>query len=183
MRTGHLPVTARGIGSIGFAGLLVLLSPGAFAQVLWQEYAAGMSAAQVEAIAKSAVAVDDPRAVLPSGARTKLKIPSMEIAGLNFEVNFMFMGDKLSDVQLFHRADQDSSVGRASYTQLLSALRAKYGQELVRDGSDSPIFGWNGSNTWSSGGTTIRLLGYIRPSSTTVIIGYSVRLAKDAEKL
>jgi hypothetical protein len=182
VRTGLLSA-ARGISGPLCAALLILFSPGAFAQVLWQEYAAGMSAAQVQALAKDAVAVDDPKAVLPSGAQTKLKIPSMEVAGLAFEVNFMFMGDKLSDVQLFHRADQNSSAGRASYSQLLSALRAKYGHELIRDGSESPIFGWNGSNTWSAGGTTIRLLGFIGPSSTTVVIGYSARLAKDAEKL
>lgn len=157
-------------------------SVSAFAQVLWQQYTVGMSYDAVRKAAPAAELVDNPKAVLKSGAVERLAVPGLEIVGRPFVARFYFLEGKLTDIHVGYRATEPSSEGARVYGNLAEVLRSKYGPELSRDispGRDT----WIGTTTWSAGQTTIALFGAFIGGNSTINVAYGSRLAKEAGKL
>lgn len=174
---------ATNLRQIAAALAFAAFSPLASAQALWQAYTTGMTVDEVRRVAPEAELLpDDPRRVLPTnGAMQKLRLPGIGIVGKQFEADFYFVDDKLTDVHLVHRSKENIAAGRSVFNDLMTALRSKYGSELDRKSSTN--IGWMGDATWASGGTTINLIGILYESGAFVQVGYSGRIAKDASKL
>lgn len=156
------------------AGVFILADPAAHAQNLWLTYALGMSVDDVRHAAPDATAVDDAKLVLPDGARTKLRIANIEIAGRPFSVDFMFTDDKLSHVQLKYIGDDSADAIRSTQTDLVTALRSKYGIEVSRATNNA---------TWISGQTNVTLTTYVFGRSGILQVDYSAGVSKAANKL
>lgn len=178
MERKNVKMLRRLAAAIAIAAFTQLAS----AQVLWQNFTAGMTLDEVRRASPNAELLpDDPGRKLQGGGMQKLRLPGIEIVGKQFEADFYFANDRLTNVHLVHRSGENVSTGRAIFNDLVTALRSKYGNELQRSGNAN--LGWSGDATWAAGGTTINLLAYLYDKSNFIQIGYSARLATEAGKL
>jgi len=133
---------------------LVVVSSTVSAQALWRDVPAGSTPAEVsQRIAEARPATP---ATLEQAPRALLEIPSVEIAGGDFAVRFLFENERLQSVVL--RADTASAAeARALAQRLYSSLRSRYGLELSNTSRGAPAPTTAYEKRWQFRRTTVNL--------------------------
>lgn len=175
------------IGAIATAA--VLASPSVFAQSLWHGTTFGMTVDQVVAAVPEATPATNKNP--GNGIRFNsqfapelLHVDDVQLVNQKFSGSFYFLNDRLVQATL-HIKDGGSYDTGLAYDNLVTALRAKYGQEL--SAKNNVIGSMVTRDTeWISGRTNINLhYTKIGDNDTTPLlnINYQVRIAGDADKL
>lgn len=125
------------------------------AQALWRDSAVGMGVEQVRERFPDAVVPDAPD-VLYSGAKERLRIPELELAGHRFEASFFFLGGRLTQVMLGLLDAANGDVARQAFDAVAQTLRKEYGDELTTESTTGLVT--KSRSTWRSGPTHIVLL-------------------------
>ncbi|WP_250504683.1 hypothetical protein [Caballeronia sp. AZ7_KS35] len=167
----------------------VLVSPLAFAQSLWHGTAFGMTVDQVQAAVPEASPATNKNP--GNGIRFNsqfapelLHVDEVELVNHKFSGSFYFLNDCLAQVTL-HIKDGGSYDTASAYDNLVTALRAKYGQELS---AKNKVIGSmvTRDTEWISGRTNINL-HYLKMGADDqkplLNVNYQVRVAGDADKL
>ncbi len=156
----------------------VLFAHAARAQQLWGPTQWGMSIQEV----KQAVPQAQPPAkpFQTDDGQLLLELRGVEVVNQKFSVSFYFKSDRLESVQVSaDPSPQTSEVAYRMFSDLVVALRAKYGSAIyVRLSPDHKT----GMAKWLNGRTNI-LLNLMDVGLLIVAIDYSVPGASDANKL
>lgn len=169
--------------NLAIAWFLLTIACVAQAGLLWGKSEYGASQAEIEKLYPEGIKFEPTEKHRASdGAMLRYKIESTEIVNLAFSVSFYFLDDKLTGVYLSHSSADPVYACEAGADRLQEALRAKYGPELISK-KDRGL-GVSRSASWLSGKTTIgmSMYAYTTPSCS-LLLSYTERLSKDADKL
>lgn len=165
------------------SGLLLVVSMGVHADVLWDKAELGESSASLKSKYSDARAVQNPgNGRQPDGSTPLYEIDPVKIIGKEYSVSFYFLEDKLTKVWLSNKSSESKVACDAIFGGLAEALRSKYGRELKYNPSGR--LGLISDASWMSGKTDILLQSIsIGSESCRTIVVYSGRLALESEKL
>jgi hypothetical protein len=167
------------VAAIG-VGMACLANGSAQAQMLWQNSGYQMSADDVlKAVPGSARHTPKQGENLNDGAVELVEGPVTNIVSHEFLPEFYFNNGKLEQVTLRLQGVDTATEARIVYRDLVTALRAKYGNEVSGGPTSIGL-----SSEWVSGKANISMiLVAITESNPILNICYQVRLAGDASKL
>lgn len=154
----------------------------ATADVLWGKAAAGATLADIKAAYPEGRDVEpSPDRTLKSGAVQRYRLDALEIGSERLDAHFYFLSDQLTQVML----KLEKPVGRdscgASYTDLQTALRSKYGQEVGSTRSGGLSNHWR--STFVAGKTGIDMTMFAYDHACTIYVIYSNKVSSTADKL
>lgn len=164
--------------------LSILISAiSAHAETIWGKADHGATLAEISQLFPEGKAITpQENQRMSNGAKLFYKIGNIDIAGRNFDAAFYFLDDKLTDVRLAYKSQEDSRTCELVTTNVHEALKAKYGAEVKN--ARSTNLGRSRDASWVSGSTTIGLLMYAYDTpSCSIYIGYGSRLSRVGNNL
>ena len=160
----------------------VLFHTVSLSQILWQNTEYGMSVDDVRKINNLAMPIElNVKSNLTDGSQKLLKINSIDIANHNFSVDFYFLQNKLTQVNLKLEDKLQEFEGFHLFRNIFLSLVSKYGKEISRKEHNS--IGVHEA-VWVSGKTNIKLLlSWFGKSDAVIYIYYRADAMKDAGNL
>lgn len=171
--------------------LTILLTGGNFTeakqgQPLWGETISGMTPEEVLNVVDEAHKIKNGNGVhYSNGSKELVRIDNYELVGKSFEVRFIFLNNKLTQVELVLEEEKNFSSSKLIFDELANVLRSKYGKEISKKtDTQSKLNIKQVEAVWMNNQTNIRLYLDSYPGLPTLLkVIYQTMLYEEAGKL
>lgn len=103
---------------------------------VWTDLKAGMTMGEVKRLVPQTQSGNG--SSLKNGAKALLTVAPVSVAGLDFEPNFFFLGDKFHRVNFSGPMGNDNASNKQAFDKLLDIFRKRYGNPATQEVKDSP---------------------------------------------